>query len=68
MKRKWMWLLLGLVGVVIFALSLRPTPVEVEVATVRRGTLAVTVSDQGRTRVRGTATWSPPRSPAAWCV
>jgi len=40
-----------LVGVLVW-LALRPAPVQVEVAEVRRGPLEVTVDEEGRTRVR----------------
>lgn len=41
-----------LVGVALVIRALRPTPIEVEVATIVRGALQVTVDEEGETRVR----------------
>lgn len=46
----WTLVLLGLVALVVWALM--PKPVEVDLATVDRGPLAVTVEEEGETRVR----------------
>jgi HlyD family secretion protein len=45
------WALMGTVGGLL-AFALWPTPVDVDVATVSRGPLVVTVDEEGRTRVR----------------
>lgn len=52
LPRGWpYWLAgLGIAGTVIFAL--RPTPIAVDLGTVERGTLQVTVDAEGRTRVQ----------------
>lgn len=55
-----LWILAGLVVVVLLVLAFRPAPVRVETAEVRRGTLRVTVRDDGRTRVRERYTISAP--------
>ncbi|NMF84686.1 HlyD family efflux transporter periplasmic adaptor subunit [Nodosilinea sp. P-1105] len=51
-SRRWLYVLggLGVVGLVIYAF--RPQPVEVDLATVERGHLQVTVNADGKTRVR----------------
>jgi HlyD family secretion protein len=59
-KRIALWGGLGLVLVAVLAWLLRPQPVPVDLATVERGPLAVTVSDEGRTRVRDVFTLSTP--------
>jgi HlyD family secretion protein len=48
------WRILALLGTLggLLAFALWPTPVEVDVATVSRGPLVVTVEEEGRTRVR----------------
>lgn len=43
---------IGTIVLVLIGLSLRPTPVEVEIAAVERGPLKVFVEEEGRTRVR----------------
>lgn len=51
--RRWaLWGGLAAVGVIAVALALRPAPVEVDVAPVVRGRLAVTLDEEGETRVR----------------
>ena len=53
MKRKYLWwLVIGLGVVAVVWLSLAPSVVEVEVATVARGPMKVTVDDEGETRLR----------------
>ncbi len=51
-RRSWLWI----VGVALVAAAaawrMRPAPLEVEVATVTRGTLRETLEEDGRTRVR----------------
>lgn len=59
-KRIALWGGLGLVLVAVLAWLLRPQPVPVDIATIERGPLAVTVSDEGRTRVRDVFTLSTP--------
>jgi HlyD family secretion protein len=48
------WRILALLGTAggLLAFALWPTPVDVDVATVSRGPLVVTVEEEGRTRVR----------------
>jgi len=50
-RRQVIWGLVLLVVVALVVLALRPKPVEVDVATVGRGPLAVTVDEEGETRV-----------------
>lgn len=50
--RRILWVLAGLAIALLLALLLRPAPVLVSVAAVNRGELAVTVNEEGRTRVR----------------
>jgi len=47
----WWVIGLGVVGALFFV-ALRPVPVEVDVATVVRGPMAVTIDDEGETRIR----------------
>jgi HlyD family secretion protein len=51
-RRRWLYGLggLGLVGLVVY--SLRPQPIEVDLAVIERGPLQVTVNAEGQTRVR----------------
>jgi HlyD family secretion protein len=51
-RRQVVWGVVGVVVVVLVVLALRPKPVEVDVAEVGRGALAVTVDEEGETRVR----------------
>ena len=48
--RRWFVVLLGVAAIV--AVALWPTPVPVDVVASTRGPLAVTVDDEGETRVR----------------
>jgi HlyD family secretion protein len=51
--RRWiLWGGLAALSVVVLVLALRPAPVEVDVASVVRGRLAVTLDEEGQTRVR----------------
>jgi HlyD family secretion protein len=54
-RRKWVrWLMIGLAAVLVVAVVVVawiPKPVDVEVAKVSRGTLVVTVDEDGQTRV-----------------
>jgi HlyD family secretion protein len=51
--RRWiLWGGLAALSVVVLVLALRPAPVEVDVASVVRGRLAVTLDEEGETRVR----------------
>jgi HlyD family secretion protein len=52
-RRRWMlWGGLAAVAAVVLLLALRTAPVEVDVASVARGRLAVTLDEEGETRVR----------------
>ena len=46
------WDAAGIAAVALVAFALRPTPVPVEVTAVARGSLQVTIDEEGRTRVR----------------
>lgn len=51
--RRWaLWGGIAAVALIALALALRPAPVEVDVASVSRGRLAVTLDEEGETRVR----------------
>ncbi|MDP2320514.1 MAG: HlyD family efflux transporter periplasmic adaptor subunit [Acidobacteriota bacterium] len=52
MTRYWRWLLIVLVVGAVVAIALWPAPVPVDVMPSTRGPLAVTVDDEGETRVR----------------
>ena len=54
----WIVVLLLVAGLLVFAL--RPTPLQVDVATVERRAFAVTVEEQGRTRARNPFTVAAP--------
>jgi HlyD family secretion protein len=58
-RRVLVWLLLAVVAALI-VINLLPQPVTVEVASVSRGPLAVSVFEEGQTRVRHRYTISPP--------
>ncbi len=49
---KWGWLIAGLAVVAAIVWAFRPQPVPADFATVARGTLRVTVDEEGETRVR----------------
>src|SRR5690349_14247624 len=54
--RKWLkhrgaFAVAAIVAVLVFV-ALRPTPLEVELASVSRGALRVTVDEEGKTRIR----------------
>lgn len=52
-RRRWIvWGGIALAAAVVLALAFRPAPVAVEVARVERGRLAVTLDEEGETRVR----------------
>jgi RND family efflux transporter, MFP subunit len=52
-KGKWaFWLLMALVAAFVFALILRPEPVWVDLASVERGPMEVTILEEGKTRVK----------------
>jgi HlyD family secretion protein len=52
-RRRWyLWGGLAAAGAVVLLLALRKAPVEVDVAGVTRGRLAVTLDEEGETRVR----------------
>ena len=52
MKFKTGLIIAGVGGVALAILALRPKPIEVETAAVRRGALEETIENEGRTRVR----------------
>lgn len=52
MTRYWRWLLIVLAVGAVVAIALWPAPVPVDVMSSTRGPLAVTVDDEGETRVR----------------
>jgi HlyD family secretion protein len=51
-RRTILWAAAGLAAAAFLALTLRPTPIPVETAVAARGTLRVTIDEEGRTRVR----------------
>ncbi len=51
-RRGILWGAAGLAAVAFLALTLRPKPIPVETAAAARGTLRVTIDEEGRTRVR----------------
>lgn len=58
---KWLfWSVLGLLSGAIAFLALRPEPVWVDVATLVRGPLEVTIAEEGRTRVKDRYVLSSP--------
>ncbi|MGF1508618.1 MAG: efflux RND transporter periplasmic adaptor subunit [Myxococcota bacterium] len=58
---KWMWVWAGLAGALtLVAVAYWPKPVDVESQPVRRGTLVVTVVEDGMTRIRDPYTLSSP--------
>ncbi len=59
-RRLLFWLPLGLLGLAAIAWLFRPQPVAVDFATIGRGQLRVTVSDDGETRVRDVFVVSAP--------
>ncbi len=60
--RRWMWGVAALIVLALIALALRPQPVAVDVATVERGPLQVTLDEEGETRVRDRYVISAPVS------
>lgn len=50
--RNMIWLAIGLIVVAVIAYALRPQPQPVDMATVDRGDLVITVGDEGQTRIR----------------
>jgi HlyD family secretion protein len=50
--RTIVWLIIGLVLVGLLALMFRPQPVRIDIASVERGSLTVTVDAEGKTRLR----------------
>ncbi len=52
--------LAGLGAITLIALAFRPTPIPVDLGTVQRGTLRVTVNAEGKTRVRDRFTIAAP--------
>lgn len=50
---KWLfWSVLGVLAIVVVAYILRPEPVWVDLATVQRGPMEVTILEEGKTRVK----------------
>jgi len=58
--RYLLYALLGLTAVTLLTVLFRPSPLSVEVGTVERGALQVTVDEEGRTRMRDRFTISAP--------
>lgn len=58
--KRGVWICLGLVIAVLLVRAFQPVPVPVDVATIKRDTLRVTVDDDGRTRVRERYTITAP--------
>jgi HlyD family secretion protein len=61
-KRWWLWGVAGVVVVVLIVLAMMPAPVEVDLATVDRGPMRVTLDEEGETRVRNRYMVSAPVS------
>lgn len=60
-RRRWIvWGGIGVLVVLFLAYALRPTPILVDVAVIERGTLEVTVDDDGETQVKEVFTVSAP--------
>jgi HlyD family secretion protein len=60
-RRRWIvWGGIGIAVAVVLGLALRPSPVLVDVALLARGTLEVTVDDDGETQVKDVFTVSAP--------
>lgn len=51
-RREWVWAGVGVALVIFFLFAFWPRPVVVDLVAVSRGPLRVTVSDEGRTRIR----------------
>ncbi len=52
-RRRWLvWGAVAAIAALLIVLALRPRPLEVDVGTVARGRLAVTLDEEGETRVR----------------
>src|SRR5205823_2229991 len=51
-RRRIVWAAVAVVGVVLLALAFRPKPVPVDLATIARGPLRVTVDEDGKTRIK----------------
>ncbi|MBL8290640.1 MAG: HlyD family efflux transporter periplasmic adaptor subunit [Bryobacterales bacterium] len=59
--KRWLWIVgLGAVLVAAIVYGLRPQPVAVEVAVVKKGPLRVTVEEEGKTRLRSRYVVSAP--------
>lgn len=53
MAGKWLfWAVLGALAILVVAYILRPEPVWVDLATVQRGAMEVTILEEGKTRVK----------------
>lgn len=59
-RRRWLPYFIGAVLVVLLALGLRPRPAPVEIARAGFGPLRVTVSEEGKTRIKQRYTVSAP--------
>lgn len=59
-RRLLFWLPIAVLGLLSLALLFRPEPVPVDLVAVERGTLTVTVSDEGETRVKDVFAVSAP--------
>src|SRR5437764_10232694 len=51
-RRRIVWATVAVVGVVLLVLAFRPKPLPVDLATVVRGPLRVTVDEDGKTRIK----------------
>ena len=64
MNKSWKtrigWIALGTASVALLALAFQPTPVPVDVASIRNGVLRISVDDDGWTRVRERYTITAP--------
>lgn len=59
-SRYLLYALLGLTAMTLLTVLFRPSPLSVEVATVQRGILQITVDEEGKTRMRDRYTISAP--------
>ena len=60
LAKRLIWIVVGVAAVAAIALAFRPQPILVDAAAIGRGTLRVTVDDDGITRVRERYTVSAP--------
>ena len=60
--RRWAWVVLGVVTIALIVLLLRPARIQVDLATVDRGPMQVTLDEDGESRVRDRYVVSAPVS------